>query len=147
MKKRSVWHGFGRAMVGAAPVTATLLAGCATTAPPNMGPEGYCDSPPPNVVRQFPPIFINSDAVGQALTRELSSFEEGYQGGAEIQLLVDERGRVADSKVETSTGSPEVDRAILRAFRLARFRAGTSNCEPVEKWMKWSVAPSWRRSG
>lgn len=146
MKKRSVWHGSGRTAVVAL-VTTILPGGCATIAPPNMGPEGYCDATPPNAAREFPPIFINSDAVGQALTRELARFEEGYQGGAEVQLLVDEHGKVADSKVETSTGSPAVDRAILRAFRLARFRAGTYNCEPVEKWINWSVTPRWRGSG
>ncbi len=128
-----------------------LLAACATAAPaPNTGPEGTCDSVPPDSVGLFQPIFINPEAVGRALTREKNGVRaradefgrSTNEDEAQFRLLVDERGRVADVKVETSTGEPEMDRAIQRAFRLSRFRPGTLNCEATRMWITWGVEPS-----
>ena len=132
---------------------AAPIAGCATAVPPNMGPPGVCDAvPPPDSVGMFPPIFLNPEAVGLALTRERNrerdrATEFGRSTAlaeALFLLLVDERGRVADTRTEVSTGQPEVDRAILRAFRIARFRPGTLNCKPAKMWFPMPMAASIR---
>ena len=124
-------------------------AACATVPQPNTGPEGTCDSVPPDSVGTFQPIFLNPEAVGRALTRglnrELDRAEEfgrsTARDSARVRILVDERGRVADTQLETSTGEPESDLAVRRAVRLSRFRPGTYQCKPTRMWITWTVMP------
>ena len=135
IKTRSGWCGVGGttvvASLGAPPrrglvalplAAAILAAGCATAtpAPASVSAKDTCDSPP------LPTDF------------SVPEFSEFGDGRAEstlfLSLLVDEGGQVREAKIETSSGLPAFDQAVLHAARGARFRPGTVDCEPVEQW-------------
>jgi len=102
-------------------MTVVFWAGCGGKSPAPVVPVGAdCDSPP------VPTDF----SVPQ-------SFEfEGGRDVAVLSVLVDEEGQVREATIETGSGSPAFDQAVLRAARVARFRPGIVDCEPVEQWTK-----------
>ena len=67
----------------------------------------------------------------------------GTEGEATVSILVDENGRVRETKIETGSGWNAFDQAVVRAAHRAEFRPATVNCEPVERWFEWKVA--WER--
>lgn len=139
MRAPRKWYGLGGAAVAAAFTATVLLPGCAAYGGPGTIDMAACDSLAPDLTRSTGPVFLNQDVISQALNRELADFE-GRRRDATMLLLVDERGRVKDSKVKVSTGQSRMDQAVLRAFRLARFRPATVNCKPVELWIEWGIA-------
>ena len=101
-------------------VAAILAAGCGTAppAPASVSAKAPCDSPP--VLTDFS-------------VPEFSEFGGG-RGESTLSVLVDEVGQVREAKIETSSGLPALDQAVLHAARGARFRPGAVNCEPAEQW-------------
>jgi len=101
-------------------MTALAAAGCATAAPalPGVDLEAACRMPPVPTDFSVP---------------ESSEFEGGRDATV-LSVLVDEEGRVVAAKIETGSGLPAFDKAVLQAARGARFRPGIVDCEPVEQW-------------
>ena len=70
-------------------------------------------------------------------TRVLLPNFAGFRGlGSEATaaLLVGVDGLVRAAKIETSSGSPDFDQAVLDDMRKSRFQPGTIDCKPAEKW-------------
>lgn len=55
-------------------------------------------------------------------------------GDTSVSVLVGADGQVREVKIETGSGLPTFDHAILLAARAARFLPGTVGCKPVEQW-------------
>ncbi|RFP11598.1 energy transducer TonB [Duganella sp. BJB488] len=72
-----------------------------------------------------------------------SALRNGDTGTVTLSLLIGTDGRVADSKVEKSSGFRELDRAAQVGLGLCRFKPGTVDGVPQQSWTKmqyvWSL--------
>lgn len=72
-----------------------------------------------------------------------NSLRNGDTGTVTLTLLVGIDGRVADSKVEKSSGFRELDRAAQQGLSLCKFKPGTLDGAPYQSWTKmqyvWSL--------
>lgn len=90
---------------------------------------GLCDTAPMPRGMMFPP--------------NLAGFR-GIRREATVALLVDLEGLVREAKIETSSGSPDYDQAMLGQVRKWRYTPGTLGCEPAEKWTTVKFGPGRR---
>jgi TonB family protein len=69
--------------------------------------------------------------------------QAGHQGAVTIGYLVDENGRVQDSKIMASSGFMKLDMNAQVALAKCRFRAALENGKPVPQWAQvtyvWSL--------
>ncbi len=111
---------------------AILVAGCAS-APRQPSrpivPQAQCDAAP-QLIGIAVPVAVNS------------GIRRG--GTTTVAILVDERGVVLDSRLESHSGSPAFDETVLRAVRQARYRPYASDCGQVENWTKIKFSPNRR---
>ncbi len=63
-------------------------------------------------------------------------------GTVTLRFLIDVDGRVVDSKIETSSGFPRLDRAARDALSRCTFKAGTVDGKPEQSWA--SIRYTWR---
>jgi protein TonB len=63
---------------------------------------------------------------------------EGQSGTVILALLVGADGRVADSRVQSSSGSKDLDRAAIAALSLCKFKPATSNGVAEQGWAQIS---------
>ncbi|MYM96380.1 energy transducer TonB [Duganella vulcania] len=72
-----------------------------------------------------------------------SALRNSDTGTVTLALLIGTDGRVADSKVEKSSGFRELDRAAQVGLGLCRFKPGTVDGVPQQSWTKmqyvWSL--------
>ena len=57
-----------------------------------------------------------------------------YTGTVKLAFLVSADGKLADSKVEKSSGHRALDDAALQAVKLCKFAAASAKGKPVESW-------------
>jgi protein TonB len=57
-------------------------------------------------------------------------------GTVRLQMLIDENGKVVDSKIERSSGSRRLDEAARSGLELCRFRPATVNGKPTRAWAR-----------
>lgn len=84
------------------------------------------------------PVILNEPAVQRALRAQ--HWTLGRAGSAVLWLFVDRAGSVARSRVEVSSGDPDLDRALLEAGRTARFLPALIDREPVAMWVQIQLA-------
>jgi protein TonB len=60
----------------------------------------------------------------------------GDEGTVGLALLISPEGRVTDSKVTSTSGSRELDRAAVAALSLCQFKPATTNGVPEAAWGK-----------
>jgi protein TonB len=65
-----------------------------------------------------------------------SSARNGDTGTVGLALLIAPDGHVADSRVTTSSGFRELDRAAVAALSSCRFKPATTNGVPESAWGK-----------
>jgi TonB family protein len=63
-----------------------------------------------------------------------ADMQAGHQGTVTLGFLVDENGRVKDSKVTGSSGFMKLDMAAQTALGKCNFRPALEHGKPVEKW-------------
>jgi TonB family protein len=63
-----------------------------------------------------------------------ADMQAGHQGTVTLGFLVDENGRMKDSKVTKSTGFKGLDMAAQIALGKCSFHPALENGKPVEKW-------------
>jgi protein TonB len=123
-------------------------------------PELQIQQPPsPNAIQDVtnvePPqqeIYVqqatNTEAVkGPSVVRAVADFStcdkpdyprnalrNEQQGTVRLQFLLGSDGRVADSKIEKSSGSKSLDVAAKDALSLCKFKAGTIDGIPQQSW-------------
>lgn len=65
-----------------------------------------------------------------------SALRNGDSGAVTLALLIGTDGRVADSKVEKSSGFRDLDRAAQVGLGLCRFKPGTIDGVPQQSWTR-----------
>jgi protein TonB len=65
-----------------------------------------------------------------------SALRNGDSGVVTLALLIGTDGRVADSKVEKSSGFRDLDRAAQVGLGLCRFKPGTMDGVPQQSWTR-----------
>ena len=116
-------------------------------APPAQGPAGTLAGTGPGGPAAMPaPVRVAAVVDARACTKPeypKSSLRNGDTGVVTLTLLVGTDGRVADSKVEKSSGFRELDRAAQQALSLCKFKPGTVDGVPYQSWTRmqylWSL--------
>jgi protein TonB len=92
------------------------------------------------------PVRVAAVVDAKACTRPeypRGALRNGDTGTVTLALLVGTDGRVAESKVERSSGSRELDRAAQAGLALCRFQPGTVDGVPQQSWTRmeyvWSL--------
>ncbi len=57
-------------------------------------------------------------------------------GTVSLGFLVDADGKLVSSKVNESSGHPDLDDAALEGIKLCKFEAATQDGKPVKEWMQ-----------
>jgi periplasmic protein TonB len=98
-----------------------------TRAAPPAGPEKGPALTPPSFnaayLRNPPPRY------------PLAARRSGEEGTVTLRVRVTADGRAASVNIESSSGSPSLDRAALEAVRAWRFVPARSGLENVEAWV------------
>lgn len=55
----------------------------------------------------------------------------GVQATAQVQVSLDDRGRVTDAHIYTSTGTMSLDRAAVDAARRSTYAPSIVDCQPA----------------
>ena len=95
----------------------------------------------PVAIAPPPPAEVRTAAVVQAASCEKPEYPPAARranetGTVRLQMLIDENGKVVDSKVERSSGSRRLDEAARAALELCRFRPATVNGKPTRAWAR-----------
>ena len=91
--------------------------------------------PPGSVIREARPIYRNNPRPQYPrLARK-----RGYEGTVVLEVLVDERGRVGDLRVFTSSGYTSLDRAAVASVEKWLFEPGARGDESVAMWVRIPV--------
>ena len=95
----------------------------------------------PVAIAPPPPAEVRTAAVVQAASCEKPEYPPAARranetGTVRLQMLIDESGKVVDSKVERSSGSRRLDEAARAALELCRFRPATVNGKPTRAWAR-----------
>ena len=102
---------------------------------------GRVQAAAPVVIAPAPPAEVRTAAVVQAASCEKPEYPPAARranetGTVRLQMLIDENGKVVDSKVERSSGSRRLDEAARAALELCRFRPATVNGKPTRAWAR-----------
>jgi protein TonB len=111
-----------------------------SVAPSPTPPAPVVIAPPP-----APPAEVRTPAVVQAASCEKPEYPAAARranetGTVRLQMLIDENGKVVDSKVERSSGSRRLDEAARGALELCRFKPATVNGKPTRAWARLDYA-------
>ena len=97
---------------------------------------------PPQPVRVAP--VIDAARACQQPQYPAVSTRMGEEGVVDLEFLIDLDGRVADSRIATSSGHERLDRAARDALALCRFTPGTIDGKPERSWAhlryRWQLA-------
>jgi periplasmic protein TonB len=97
------------------------------------------EQPPPVVARKAVSVPPKADARRGGITKPEyppSVRRAGGEGTVYVQVLVLETGRVGDARVQTSSGFPKLDEAVVaEAKRNWRFTPGTEDGKAVQMWV------------
>lgn len=123
------------------PVTARPL----TEQPPSQQPPGIAEPGAKTVVKAAP-LLVAAVVDAKACAKPdypKSALRNGDTGVVTLALLIGTDGRVADSKVEKSSGFRELDRAAQTGLGLCKFKPGTVDGVPQQSWTRmqyvWSL--------
>jgi protein TonB len=113
--------------------------------PPGAGAEGTVDNGAKTQVKAAP-VHVAAVVDAKACTKPeypKTALRNGDTGVVTLALLIGTDGRVADSKVEKSSGFRELDRAAQVGLGLCKFKPGTLDGAPYQSWTKmqyvWSL--------
>jgi protein TonB len=97
------------------------------------------ETPPPTPARSVVKVNPKPDARRGGITKPEyppSVRRAGGEGTVHVQCLVLENGRVGEARIQTSSGHPKLDEAVLmEAKRSWRFTPGTEDGKPVQAWV------------
>ena len=93
-------------------------------------------APPPAKVAE-PKVFRAAQTGNCAVPNyPANAARNGEEGTVGLALLIAPDGRVTDSKVTSTSGSRELDRAAMAALSLCHFKPATANGVPEAAWGK-----------
>lgn len=119
-------------MTNSTPVTNTITQVTDKPVPP---PPAPVPAPPRQSVKVGAVVRANDCAKPEYPAASKRLEEEGVVG---LSLLVDENGRVAESKITKSSGYPRLDQATSAALSLCKFKAATVDGVPEKSWAMFS---------
>lgn len=120
------------------PPTTTAIQQVTTIKPP-------APPPPPRVAQRVPPRIDlkGSPRACREPTYPSASERLGEQGTSAISLLIDINGKVAQTRIDSSSGFSRLDEAAIYAFSRCRFTVGTLDGQPEPSWFsiryKWVI--------
>jgi protein TonB len=113
--------------------------------PAGTGSDGTVDIGAKTQVKAAP-VHVAAVVDAKACTKPeypKTALRNGDTGVVTLALLIGTDGRVADSKVEKSSGFRELDRAAQVGLGLCKFKPGTLDGAPYQSWTKmqyvWSL--------
>lgn len=117
---------------------ANAITAITPAAPPAEAPPAP-PAPPRAAVRVQPEVSASSCEKPEypAASRRLEE-----TGTVVLRFLIAEEGRVVESKVERSSGSPRLDEAARSALSKCKFKPGTVDGLPEQSWA--SMKYTWR---
>jgi protein TonB len=119
----------------AAEPTAAPTQTITTTSAPRPAPAPVAAAPVETVLPKSNPRRPNDKPDYPASERRA-----GHEGVVTLQLYVSETGKVAEAKVQTSSGFPALDdAAVKQALRSWRFTPGTKGGKPEPMWFAIQV--------
>ena len=127
----------------AAPVVIPPTAVPLPTAVPTEPPAVEAPKPPPvrepetqrgDLVGPGPGVVEPTFAAPPRVVYPEIARQQRVQGKVVLLVLVDENGRVAESRVQSGVAQPAVNEAVLAAVKNAKFRPATKNGVPVKMW-------------
>lgn len=130
------------------PAQPTVTAQTMTDTPPAQLPA-HAGTPADNGVKAQPsaaPVLVPAVVDARACAKPdypKNALRNEETGVVSLSLLIGTDGRVADSKIEKSSGFRELDRAAQVGLGLCRFKPGTVDGVPQQSWTKmqyvWSL--------
>jgi protein TonB len=126
-------------------MTAPSITVTQTVAPPAPveAPPAQVEAPPapPKQVQRVAPVI---DAAKNCRKPEYPSASKRLEeeGLVVLRFMIDEDGRVIESRVETSSGFSRLDEAARSALSQCQFKAGTADGKPERSWA--SLKYVWR---
>lgn len=107
-------------------------------APPVAGPAVIAEVAPPVVTKVAQPQVFRAAQTGNCAVPNYpaNAARNGDQGTVGLALLIAPDGRVTDSKVTSTSGSRELDRAAMAALSMCSFKPATTNGVPEAAWGK-----------
>lgn len=87
----------------------------------------------PRIERTYSAALANADACTLP-AYPARSVREGSEGTVTLSLLIGTDGKVSASRVQKSSGFPELDRAAVAALKLCTFKPATVNGVPESAW-------------
>ncbi len=118
----------------AAPAPNAITA-VSTTPPP---PSAPVQQEAPKTVAHVAPVVRSSSC--REPEYPAAAARLGETGEVVLSLLVGVNGRVVDSRIEKSSGSPRLDQAARQALSLCQFTPGTVDGQPEEAWGRLAYA-------
>jgi protein TonB len=120
-----------------APVLTTTTTMPTTTAEP-AGPATIAQPPIPSLPAAPVKAEFRAATAGNCAVPNYpaASARNGDTGTVGLALLIAADGHVADSKVTSSSGFRELDRAALAALSMCKFKPATTNGVPESAWGK-----------
>lgn len=103
-------------------------------------PEAPAPAPAPKAAVHVPAVVSASSCEKPEYPAASRRLEE--TGTVVLRFLIAEGGRVVDSKVEASSGSPRLDEAARLALARCKFKPGTVDGVPEQSWA--SMKYTWR---
>lgn len=101
------------------------------------GTDGAEPAEPSFVPRDVEPRLINGDELSRALRERVA--DSGPEGAATLMMFIDRRGRVAETRIEESSGHEELDATAEEVMKLARFEPAKNGDEAVGVWVLQKV--------
>jgi len=122
----------------AAPVAA---APTITVAPPVPAPVVVAPPAPPKPVQRVAPVI---DAAKNCSKPEYPATSKRLEeeGLVLLRFMIDEDGKVIESRIETSSGYARLDEAARAALSRCQFKPGTADGKPERSWA--SLKYVWR---
>ena len=118
----------------------------ATEQPPTRSLPGGVAEPGEKTVVKATPQLVAAVVDSRACAKPdypKSALRNGDTGVVTLALLIGTDGKVADSKVEKSSGFRELDRAAQTGLGLCKFKPGTVDGVPQQSWTRmqyvWSL--------
>ncbi len=108
-----------------------------TQAPKTQGPTGDVAAEPAFTPYTAAPDLINREEVAKALERYYPPLlrDAGIGGTTSVWFYIDDVGDVVKTRIQKSSGRPELDSAAVAVGRAMRFTPALNKDEPVPVWV------------
>lgn len=109
--------------------------------PPESTGEGDIGAQPTFTPYTVAPDITNRNEVIRALEREYPPLlrDAGIGGTANIWFFIDESGRVQDTRIQQSSGHPQLDDAALKVADVMQFTPAMNRDKMVPVWVAFPI--------